>query len=106
LFAAMARVQSRPAEAGVLRVPGGRPVARGLAALGFVSTAVTIVLSVIPAEEEPDKTLAVAKVLLSTLLVVGSGIAVFAVARRKRAMYLAVGGAMETGQSDADRGRA
>ena len=100
LFAAMARVQGRPAERDVLRVPGGRPVALGLAALGFVSTAVTIVLSVIPAEEETNKTLAVAKVLLSTLLVIGSGVAVFAIARRKRALFLAASGGMRAAAGD------
>lgn len=84
LFAALARVQSRPVESGVMRVPGGRPAALALATLGFASTAVTIVLSVIPADEEPNKPLAIAKVLVATAGVVLSGAAVFAVARVKR----------------------
>jgi amino acid transporter len=84
LFAAMARVQSRPAAADVRRVPGGRPVALILAFIGFSSTAFTIVLSVIPADEEPNKPLAIAKVLVSTLVLILGGVIVFAIARYKR----------------------
>lgn len=84
LFAAMARVQSRPAPAGARRIPGGRPVAIALAALGFLSTLGTILLSAIPAEEEPNRPLALAKVLLSTAVLLTGGIIIFAVARQKR----------------------
>ena len=84
LFAAMAKVQGRSAGREVRRVPGGRPVALALAAMGFVSTAVTIVLSVVPAEEEPHKAVAVAKVLVATAVLVGAGVATFAIGRRKR----------------------
>lgn len=84
LFAAMARVQSRPAPAGSRRVPGGRVVAICLAVIGFVSTLATILLSAIPAEEEPNQALALAKVLLSTAALIIGGIIVFAVARQKR----------------------
>jgi glutamate:GABA antiporter len=86
LFAAMIRAQSRPAGPEVRRVPGGRPVAIALAVLGFSSTAFTIVLSVIPADEEPNKRLAVAKVLLSTLALVVAGVAMYVIARYKRKM--------------------
>jgi amino acid transporter len=91
LFAAMIRLQRRTAGPEVRRVPGGRPAAVALAALGFVTTAMTIVLSVIPAEEEPDKPLAVAKVLVSTAVLVASGATVFAIAQRKRRKLLGEG---------------
>jgi glutamate:GABA antiporter len=84
LFAAMIRVQSRPAGPEVRRVPGGRPIAILLAAIGFLSTSFTIVLSAIPAEEEPNKPLAVAKILLSTAILIVAGVAVYAVALYKR----------------------
>ncbi|HUB17627.1 MAG TPA: APC family permease [Acidobacteriaceae bacterium] len=84
VFAAMATVQSRPAGGGVMRVPGGRPVALALAAVGFVSTAATIVLAGFPPEEEPHKALAVAKVLVLTLVLVGGGAAVFRIGEKKR----------------------
>jgi amino acid transporter len=100
LFAAMARVQSRPVGAEVMRVPGGRPVAAILAVVGFVSTAGTIVLSAIPADEEPNKPLALAKVLVSTLVLVGAGVVVFWIAQRKRkALLAAEAGSVQTGSA-------
>jgi amino acid transporter len=92
LFAAMVKVQSRSVGPGVMRVPGGRPVAILLAVVGFVSTAGTIVLSAIPADEEPNKPLAVAKVLIATLVLVGAGVLVFAIAQRKRRQLIADSG--------------
>jgi len=77
LFGAMIRLQSRPAGPEVRRVPGGKPVAIALASLGLASTAITIVLSAIPAGDEPNKPLAVAKVLGGTALLIGAGVAVF-----------------------------
>jgi hypothetical protein len=58
--------------------------------VGFVSTAGTIVLSAIPADEEPNKPLAVAKVLIATAVLAGAGVLVFAIAQRKRKKLLAV----------------
>ncbi len=89
LFAAMARAQRQPSGPEARRVPGGRPVALALAAVGFVTTAGTIVLSVFPAEEEPHKAVAVAKVLISTSVLVGAGAATFAIGKRKRAELMA-----------------
>ena len=84
LFASMIRLQRQPAGPDVIRVWGGRPVAIALAAIGFMTTALTIVLSVIPGEDETNKPLAVAKVLISTALLVGAGIVVFIIAERKK----------------------
>ncbi len=88
LFASMIRLQSHPAPPEALQVPGGRHVAVALAAIGFACTALTIVLSVIPPKEEPHKALAVAKVLTSTAALIGAGVAVFAIAWRKRKVGL------------------
>ena len=85
LFAAMIRLQREPAGPEVIRVPGGRPVAVLAGAVGFATTAVSIVLSFFPAEDEPHKALAVAKILGLTLVMVGSGVVVYAVGRRRRA---------------------
>jgi amino acid transporter len=84
LFASMIRLQREPAGAGVIRVPGGRPVAVLAGAVGFVTTAVSIVLSFFPAEDEPHKALAVAKILGLTILSTGSGVVVYAVGRWRR----------------------
>ena len=85
LFSAMIRLQSRPAPVEAQRVPGGRPVAIILATLGLISTAATIMLSVIPGAEETNKPLAVAKVLGATALLIGAGVLLFIVARIKAA---------------------
>ncbi len=84
MFAAMVKLQGQKAGPEVRRVPGGRPVAVLLAVVGFVSTAVTIVLSVIPADEEPNKPLAIAKVLVSTIVLIAAGAVTFWVGKRKR----------------------
>jgi amino acid transporter len=84
VFAAMIRLQKRTAGPDVIRVPGGSKVAIVLAVIGFLTTMLTIVLSVIPPDEEPNKPLAVAKVLISTAVLIGAGVAVFVAARRKK----------------------
>jgi glutamate:GABA antiporter len=84
LFLAMIRVQREPAPAGIMRVPGGKPVAIALGSLGFATTLLTILLSAMPASDEPHKALVIAKVLGATLLLVGAGIVVFWSARWRR----------------------
>ncbi|MGA8907975.1 MAG: hypothetical protein WB524_10180, partial [Acidobacteriaceae bacterium] len=88
LFAAMMWAQNQPAGPEVMRVPGKRPVAIAVAVVGFVTTAVAIVLSVFPAEEEPHKAMAVAKVLVLTAVLVGAGAMVFWMGQRKRGKLL------------------
>jgi len=83
MFAAMIVLQREPAGPDVMRVPGGKPVAVALAALGFVVTAVSIVLACIPPDEEPNKSLAVAKVVGSSLVLVGIGAVVYLLGRRR-----------------------
>jgi amino acid transporter len=82
LFAALIRLAMR----GAIHhypLPGGAPVAVALAGIGFLATAATIVLSAIPSPDDANPTLAVAKVLLSTLAIILTGLAVFAIGRRK-----------------------
>jgi len=86
VFAAMIRAQNRPAGPHVMRVPGGKPVALVLATVGFVTTAATIVLAAIPADEEPHKALAVIKVLGATAVLIAAGAVTFWIgAWKKRA---------------------
>src|SRR5206468_672365 len=73
LFAALIRLQREPAGPDVIRVPGGPRVAAALAVVGFVTTAVSIVLACIPGADEPDKMLAVEKIVGSSLLLVAIG---------------------------------
>jgi glutamate:GABA antiporter len=76
LFAAMFKLQSEPAGADIIRVPGGKPVARLVAIVGLLTTIVTIAISVLPPPDEPNKPLAIVKIVgLSGLLVlIGVGI--------------------------------
>ena len=76
LFAAMIRLQREPTGPEVTRVPGGRPVATVVALVGLTTTTLTIVLSVIPQPDEPNKSLALLKIVGGTaaLLLLGAGI--------------------------------
>ena len=89
MFAAMIVLQREPAGPEVMRVPGGRPVAIGLAVTGFIVTAISIVLAAIPPDEEPNKMLAVVKVVGSSLVLVGIGVVVYLAGRRRAATITA-----------------
>src|SRR6185312_7889053 len=58
LFAAMFKLQREPAGPDVIRVPGGKPVARLVAIVGLMTTTLTIAISLIPQPDEPNKLLA------------------------------------------------
>jgi glutamate:GABA antiporter len=82
VFASMIRLQSRPAPSGALRLPGGKRVAIPLACVGFFSTFAAIILSMFPAEDEPNPARALFKILTMTLVLLVSGIAVYWRGRR------------------------
>jgi amino acid transporter len=67
------------------RVPGGRPVAIGLASIGFASAAFATLLSLIPAPEEPHKLLYLLKTLGSAAVLIGVGLILFLLGRRRAA---------------------
>jgi len=73
LFAAMIKLQREPAGPDVIRVPGGTVMAKLVASLGFLTTTLTIALSLIPQPDEPNKPLALFKVVggCGALLLVG-----------------------------------
>jgi amino acid transporter len=83
MFASMIKLQSEPAGPGVMRVPGGRPVATLLGAMGFCVTAAAIILALIPGEDEPNKLLAVAKVAGLTGLLFLAGAVVYVRGKRR-----------------------
>ncbi len=76
VFAAMFKLQSEPAGREVIRVPGGKPIAKLVAIIGFITTTLTIALSLLPQPDEPNKPLAVIKIvgLTGLLLLAGAGI--------------------------------
>lgn len=83
IFASMIRLQREPAGPEVIRVPGGRPVAVSLAALGLTVTTISIALALIPAADEADKLLAVIKVAGLTILLVAGGALVYFMGTRR-----------------------
>ena len=85
LFASMIRLQREPAGPEVIRVPGGKPVALVLAMIGLLSTIITIGLSVIPADDEPNKPLAVFKTVGMTAILIAAGMIVYALGKRRQA---------------------
>jgi glutamate:GABA antiporter len=84
MFAAFVKVQREPAPADAMRVPGGAPVATVLGILGFLTTAIAIVLACIPAAEETTKALAVGKIVGLSAVMLGIGAIVFLVGNRRR----------------------
>jgi amino acid transporter len=76
LFASMFKLQSEPAGEEIIRVPGGRPAAYVLSILGFATTLFTIALSVLPPPDEPNKPLAVFKIIggCGALVLIGVGL--------------------------------
>jgi amino acid transporter len=83
VFAAMFKLQSEPAGAEVIRVPGGPPVARLIAVVGFLTTSLTITLSLFPPPDEPNKMLAVIKIVGLTGLLLLAGAAIYWAGRRR-----------------------
>ncbi len=83
MFAAMVRLQRQPVEPGVMRVPGGKPVAITLATVGFVTTCAVIVGSVLPDPTEPHPLLAVTKIFVLTALLLGIGVLLYVLGRRR-----------------------
>jgi len=77
MFSAVIRLQREPAGPGVMRIPGGKPVAILMALLGLLTTTISSVLACIPPSDEPNKALAVAKLLISSALLVGIGALIY-----------------------------
>jgi glutamate:GABA antiporter len=84
VFAALVRLQREPAGAEVVLVPGGRPIAMLVAAVGFCTTTFAILLSLIPSPEEPHKILVIVKVLGSASMLIGLGAVVYALGKSRR----------------------
>lgn len=85
MFAALIRLQRQPVEAGVVRIPGGKPVAIALALVGMVTTFAVIVASIFPDPSEPNPVLAVAKVVLLSMVLVGGGVLLYVIGKKTAA---------------------
>jgi hypothetical protein len=84
IFGAMIRLQKEAAGSEVMRVPGGKAMAILLSLLGFATTSVAIILALIPSEDEPNQSLAVAKVVCLSLLLILIGAGLYARGKWRR----------------------
>ncbi|MBV8366172.1 MAG: APC family permease [Candidatus Eremiobacteraeota bacterium] len=82
LFASAIRLRGgeAPREIGI---PGGRVTVIVSGVIGLLTTAASIVLATIPPDDEPNKALAVLKVLGLTAVMVAGGMALYASGRRR-----------------------
>lgn len=84
VFASLFKVQNEQASPDVIRVPGGKLVAKFIACLGFATTSFTIALSLVPSPEETNKVLAVVKIVGLSGVLVGTGWLLYFLGNRKR----------------------
>jgi amino acid transporter len=82
LFASTFRLYVDRAPPGAVRIPGGKATVTIAAAIGFTTTLTSAILATFPADDEPNKPLAVIKVLGLTALMIGSGALVYILGRR------------------------
>lgn len=85
MFAALIRLQDRPCGPEVRRVPGGKPVAIAMGAVGFATTAISIVLACLPPADARSPALAVLKVVGSCAALVVLGMWLYARGKARRA---------------------
>jgi glutamate:GABA antiporter len=83
MFLAVIRLQRVPAGEGVMRIPGGKPVAIFMALLGLATTAISSILACIPPDDEPNKIFAVIKLIASSACLVGIGAVVYWIGKRR-----------------------
>jgi amino acid transporter len=83
LFASMIKLQREPAGPDVIRVPGRKPVAILVALVGLATTTLTIVLSMFPQPDEPNKPLALLKIVGGSAALVIVGAWIYIAGRRR-----------------------
>src|ERR1700674_1793635 len=83
LFAALIKLQREPAAADVIRAPGGQVLAKLVASHGFLTTVMTIALSLIPQPDEPNKPLALLKIVGGTGALILIGVWIYLAGKRR-----------------------
>jgi glutamate:GABA antiporter len=100
LFAAALKLRDSPRTADMVRVPGGKWTVSVAALIGLVTTLTAIVFAGFPADNDPNKTLAVVKVIGLTALMIFAGVAIYLAGKRKA---LAAAGANNDSPSSWER---
>jgi glutamate:GABA antiporter len=85
LFAAAFKFGGAARTAEMVRIPGGKWTVWIAALVGLATTVSAIVFAGVPADDEPNKTLAIVKVIGLTALMLVSGVAIYFAGRRKAA---------------------
>jgi len=83
MFAAIVKLQREPAGPEVLRVPGGAPVAKLFGVMGFLISVAAIALACVPADDDPNKTLAVVKIVGGSAVLVIIGVIIYFMGKRR-----------------------
>jgi amino acid transporter len=83
LFASAIKLHASVPGADVIRIPGGRWTVLAAATVGFATTLTAMILAGFPADDDPNKALAVVKILGLTALMILSGVVVYLAGRRK-----------------------
>jgi glutamate:GABA antiporter len=83
LFTAAIRLSGGEQAAGQLRIPGGRYTIVAAALLGLGTTLGAIILAVVPRPDEPNKVLAVIKIVGMTASMLAVGVAIYVGGKRR-----------------------
>jgi glutamate:GABA antiporter len=83
LFAAALKLRGERPTPLMIRIPGGRVTVAIAAFVGFFTTLAAMILATFPADDDPNKTLAVIKIVGLTAVMLLSGVAVYLIGRRK-----------------------
>ncbi len=87
LFASAIKLGARPLPGGV-RIPGGRPSVIVCGVVGLATTLFAMVLSAVPSPDDPNKLLAVVKIVGLTLVLILVGAALYAAGKRRQSAQL------------------
>jgi len=83
LFAAALKLRGAVGSPHEIRIPGGAATVCIAALIGLATTLVAIVFAGFPAADDPNKTLAIVKVIGMTVLVLAAGLAIYVRGRRR-----------------------
>ncbi len=84
LFLFAAALKLRPATThGALQIPGGRITVYAAATIGFLTTLLAMIFAGFPSADDPNKTLAIVKIVGLTALVLVGGVAIYLSGKRR-----------------------
>ncbi len=85
LFLSAIKLRHEPDRTDIVRIPGGRTTVTIAAIVGLLTTLVSIVLAVVPSDDETNKVLSVVKILGLTALVLAGGLLIYRSGLRRQA---------------------